>query len=169
MTNQYIYVVRGHDSTYTNRYKVGKTINLRSTKSAYSRLTTVSMIHYQCNDIDEAEKIILNLVSPYRVKRTKTVISEEVDMDLETLKFVIMYVCDSINYKNLKIDNLSLSRSTNTMESYRNKIPADFIHDICENMSIEFNKKVQMDTSGYYDQSLQHTLSVFDRFISVQN
>jgi len=134
MSVGYIYMMHRPGSP-NNVFKVGKTINQATTKAGYERSGNVNMIwcpvRFDCTD--NAEKLILNIFSPYRTqKTTNNCLLEEITMDINILKIIIEWCVN--NVWRFDISTINRCVSVNTISKHRNKIPLEIWTDLCDKL-----------------------------------
>ena len=167
----YIYVTR-QEYIPPGIYKVGKTVNTKSTYRSYKRQGNIKKDHiYVPAYLSYVETLVMNIFGPYRTLREDNrKLSEQVQLPLSLIIGIIEWIVERAQMKGKEI-SMKLSRSIKTMPKYRKKIPNLFWHDMCLYIDKRFPScmPVPMDISDN-DESQQlsehMTLATFDDFVS---
>ena len=145
----YIYIVR-QEFFPLGVYKIGKTTNIESTYSAYRRQGNITGKHFYFNDnMSKIETFVLNILSPYRTIREDGIkISEQVKLPFKLIEKIILYIANTEKLNNE--EKVVLSRSINTLDKHRDKIPNELWDNLSRYLDTEFPSymSVPMDIEG---------------------
>lgn len=162
----YIYVTR-QEYIQPGIYKIGKTVNLKSTFKCYQRQGNIKHAHIYIPDhLSYAETLILNIFGPYRTVREDSIkLSEQVHLPFSLIILIIEWIINHINTHGI-LYKIKLSRSINTINTHRNQIHPQIWHDLCNYVDQKFYSymHVPMDT-GKLEHAFLLTCKNFDEFI----
>ena len=147
-------------------YKVGKTINMKSTISSYKRQGNIKHDSiYITDNLSYAETLILNILGPHRTRREdRQKISEQVQMPLDVVIEVIKYVVEWVKF-NGKSNDIKLSRSTKTLAHNRKLVPVEMWDGLCKQLN-ELHRgfiNIPMEVDG--EDVVPFSLETFDNFL----
>jgi len=120
------------DGDITNNYKIGQTQNFVNTRRCYERSGNVKMKFYEVDffKMNVIEALILNILIPYRIKKTDSnCLTEVVIFEIKLLKIIIKWCIDNIYLYDLT--NIKRCASINTMTDHRNAIDKYIWTDLC--------------------------------------
>ena len=128
----YIYIIQP-EFVIENIFKIGKTVNIESTYQTYSRMINIKKKHfYVVNYLSYIEALILNILGPHRILKEDNVkISGQVKLPFGVIDHVVCWVINWVSMYG-KETSIKLSRSVNTLTSYRTNIPARVWHNLCD-------------------------------------
>lgn len=147
--NGHIYVCR-QEYIKAGIYKIGKTVNNKSTYKNYQRQGNINYTSiYTPDNLSYAETLILNIFYPYRTLINDNLhLSEQVHLPLKLIVCIIKWIVKYINTNGKKYD-MKLPRSINTDHKYRSNIHKNIWNDLC----------------GYIDNEFLLSFTNFDQFI----
>ena len=164
----YIYISRQEFSP-PGIYKIGKTVNMKSTCRTYKRQGNIKIGQIFVTDyLCYIENILLNIVGPYRtVREDKKKLSEQVHLPLLVIISIITWIVDRVKNNGHEII-IKASRNINTMFKYRQKIPNDIWKELCIHLDKECPSYMifPMDIDDNEESNKQLILISFDNFIN---
>jgi hypothetical protein len=130
----YIYVSR-QEYIPPGVYKIGKTVNVKSTCRTYKRQGNIKIDQiFVTDNLSYIENFLLNIVGPYRtIREDNKNLSEQVELPLLVIISIIKWVVKRAKNHGTEI-HIKASRNLNTMFKYRQKIPDNLWNDLCNHL-----------------------------------